>query len=1030
MRQTRRRHFESNPELDDLRFEDYSHLFPGLPAFLPDDALLRNLGGHTGPMVDHDFGNQGQAAVRAAGMTFLGQFITHDISFDKLSSVSKPQSPEELRNFRTPALELDCLYGAGPEESPELYDKRDKWLLAVGRNDAGKYNDLIRDEDGNAIIGDVRNDENMITAQLHLAFVKFHNAVVAHLREAGSPPGKALFDEAQRIVRWHYQWIVLHDFLPQIVDKKVIEDVLANDRKFYLPGDHVRVPVEFSGAVFRFGHSIVKPHYVMNDVFGGGVLHQLLGRKPVKEKEVVQWHNFFWLDPAKTVQLGRRIDTKIAAPFFHLPEHLIPGVPVRSLPLLTLLKGKLFGMPSGQAVAQRMGYTPYTQQQLGLEGTGLTESPLWYYILKEADLENRGERLGSVGGRIAAEVLIGLLQKDPNSFLTSTPDWKPVLPSAIPGHFSIEDLLRFAGVADNKEDQATGRDIKKRRKRQKKYLKKFKHVKVHNPLTHGRWDILHYDSQIEAVHMSLLPTKKVLYYSGFRVAEAVETETRIWNPKDGDIKKPVTFGDIFCGGHCQTSTGNLLSTGGTMEYRNLPPLGPRLVRLVRPLAPILAKLFGSNPRFVIRFAGPTYLYLFDKDKEEWQFVGDMIGGRWYPTNTLLPNGKVLILSGTDEAGGFGNSEVYAAINRRIEVYDEETGLEHVGDIPDFGAEAHHHAQGGDAHQHEHGAEGHMHDSGVPFVAIAEGPEEAGFPTVYPRMFVLPLKPGEEVKYPRGKAFCAGYGPETKMLNLKTWQWEHVGNIKHQRQDGCAALLPLKPPHYDARIVHFGGSTTGGLEGVAMGTAEMIDFSEDEPEWRDMPPPLGRRLNGVFTILPNGKILAYSGNATGKFDDANHKAELYDPEMNAWSYAAEQRIARGYHCTGVLLADGRVLASGTTPLGKYELGMEVYYPDYCFKGPRPVILSTPEEVRHNAEFDVQYEWSWDIRKAVFIAPGSMTHAFDMNQRMIELEFEILEDKVLRIRAPRDAHVAPPGYYMLFILSGHDVPSKGEFIRIAF
>ena len=209
---------------------------------------------------------------------------------------------------------------------------------------------------------------------------------------------------------------------------------------------------------------------------------------------------------------------------------------------------------------------------------------------------------------------------------------------------------------------------------------------------------------------------------------------------------------------------------------------------------------------------------------------------------------------------------------------------------------------------------------------------------------------------------------------------------------------------------------------------MIDFSVATPQWEEIQSSHGKRVNGAFTMLPNGKLLAYSGNATGRFIDPNHKVELFDPETNQWSFAAEQRIPRGYHCTGVLLADGRVLASGTTPLGKYELGMEVYYPDYCFKGSRPVIITTPEKIKHNDEFEVKYEFSWDIHRVVFISPGSMTHAFDMNQRLVELEFEEKEGKILKIKSPKDGHVAPPGYYILFILSEHNVPSTGEFIRI--
>jgi hypothetical protein len=296
------------------------------------------------------------------------------------------------------------------------------------------------------------------------------------------------------------------------------------------------------------------------------------------------------------------------------------------------------------------------------------------------------------------------------------------------------------------------------------------------------------------------------------------------------------------------------------------------------------------------------------------------------------------------------------------------------------------------------------------------------------MFVLPLTDEEKEKYPQGKAFCAGYGPETKMLNLATWEWEHVSNLAFKmRRDGCAVLLPLKPPYYKPVVLHFGGSIKNGLKAIATDTAEIIDLQGKKPEWCPIHPAYESRVNGVALFLPDGKILAVGGNSTGRFEDPVHRAETFDPETMQWTHVAEQVIHRGYHSTALLLADGRVLSSGTTPLGKHELGMEVYYPAYFFKGGRPIIIEVDKKVTYNQEFRVKYEFSWDIQKAVLISPGSVTHAFDMNTRMVELEIIGNSKKTLVLKAPKDAHIAPPGFYMLFILSEHEVPSEAVFIQ---
>ena len=1045
---------DSTPISDknDLKYDDYSRLFPEPHDFDPSEELLRELGSKQGPLVDRSAAKEGDAKVRSAGITFLGQFITHDISFDKKSSLSEKSDIEDLKNYRTPRLELDSLYGMGPQDpqSQAFYDENDSALLKLGSNDAGKPNDIPRTPDGTPIIGDERNDENVVLSQLHLAFIKFHNAVVKQLRDEGVDQERNVFDEAQRIVRWHFQWIVLHDFLPQIAKRSVIEKIMENGRRFYLPQSRLTIPVEFSAAALRFGHSIVKPHYIINDIAGGGIFHQMIDHKKddskyqqsgkayhgILEQNAVQWKFFFWLDPSERTQLGRRIDTKIASNLFALPHHVLGDShhEINSLPTLTLLRGKFLQLPSGENVASAMDLESAYSYKKDPALEGLDGSPLWYYILKEAEIQTGGERLGDVGSRIVAEVLIGLLQEDPESFLNQEPDWRPSLPSAIPGHFSIEDLLRFSGAATAKEDQANDPDTERAKKRLARYQKKYAHIQQKDPLVFGRWDILPYDSQIEAVHMALLPTGKVLYFSGFRVTEAINTETRTWNPVDGDIKKPTTYGDIFCSGHCHLEDGRVLCTGGTMEYRNLPNIPPWLVRLLKPittprLVRFLARFQGDTP---MSFAGPTYLYIFDHEREEWDFVGDMKGGRWYPTNTRLPSGAMLLISGTDEAGGIANTNVYPDINRRIETYDPENGLQYLGDIPEFERHMHHHDHAGN--QNPDGTP-HGHDRGDG-LRIIEGDDDS-FPNVYPRMFVLPVPDAIKDKYPKGRAFSAGYGPDTKMLNLENWEWEDYGTLGEIRHDGCAVMLPLRPPNYDAQILVFGGSKHSALEAEAKKSAQLIDFgaetdSETKAQWEDVKPAFNGRVNGAAVLLPNGKVFACSGNETGRFLSPNHKCELFDPVEHEWTLAAEQMIPRGYHCTAVLLQDGRVLASGTTPFGNHELGMEVYYPEYSFKGSRPVIVELQDQIHYESEFDIQYEFSWEIERAVLISPGSMTHAFDMGQRFIELEFEKTSKSynALKAIAPPDEHVAPPGYYMLFLLSEHGVPSSvGQFIRLS-
>lgn len=445
----------------------FGRLFPTLPPFAADspklqEALLK-LGEPGGIMDPGNDANLDNPDI-AAGFTFLGQFIDHDLTFDPTSSLERQNDPESIQNFRTPMFELDNVYGSGLAATPHLYDSspqnRGKFLIEkLDPSDPNSKDDLPRSSQNVALIGDPRNDENTIVSQLHLAFLKFHNAVVDKLTLGGTEPSQ-IFSEAQRLVRWHYQWIVLHEFLPHIVGKDMVQDVLQNGRRFYDWRNEPFIPVEFSVAAYRFGHSQVRPGYGVNDGFGAAIFdatqdpnnpdpNDLSGGKRAARR-FVKWSNFFKID-GSTPQISKRIDTTLSGPLFKLP-FIPPNLPrnPQSLASRNLLRHLTFSLPSGQAIARAMRVRPLDSKELADVaelGAGLErKTPLWFYILREADKRADGKHLGPVGGRIVAEVFIGLLEGDRMSFLSQEPDWRPNL-GMTEGEFSIVDLLKFAGVA-------------------------------------------------------------------------------------------------------------------------------------------------------------------------------------------------------------------------------------------------------------------------------------------------------------------------------------------------------------------------------------------------------------------------------------------------------------------------------------------------------------------------------------------------------------------------------------------------------
>jgi hypothetical protein len=464
----------------------YSRLFPARPASKPGSDLEKGLIDLARQMRD-DEGAKGDSDI-VAGYTYLGQFIDHDLTLDITPLDRVTDKVEHTQNFRTPLLDLDQVYGGGPNISPFLYRKpgsdspqgAERFLLgptkesrvvtATGQSVMlpSSCNDLPRNSQGTALVGDARQDENLILAQLHIAFLKLHNYVLDHPETLSAPYCniEPRFDAARRLVTWHYQSIVRHDFLKSILDPDVFSQLDRHAYKSLIrrSSEDFQIPVEFSAAAFRFGHSMVRHEYHYNFWHGeppANLLDDLFqhtgfgepGCVPLPADWVIDWNRFFKVRDAFHFETTRKIDTRIAEDLFRLPSAHIRAFSAVSnpktafapdppeLPVRTLLRGARMGLPTGQNVGRKvLRLEPKTrilkagEIASGPHGPTLTQygfdhnTPLWYYILKEAEVIGSGKRLGPIGSRIVADVIVAALRADPKSYVNvAGSDWRPTL---------------------------------------------------------------------------------------------------------------------------------------------------------------------------------------------------------------------------------------------------------------------------------------------------------------------------------------------------------------------------------------------------------------------------------------------------------------------------------------------------------------------------------------------------------------------------------------------------------------------------
>lgn len=431
----------------------------------PEDFLLGVLGRSEGTMLDD---NQVESASTPAGFTFFGQFIDHDITF----MLSPPRVGEEIdlnlvRNRRTPRLDLDSVFGRGPFDPTcaALYypDTLELRLSENGR-------DIIRtgSRPEGRLIGDPRNDENLIVVQLHVAFMRLYNHFI---QQQPSPRGETEYLAARMLTVQHYQHYILNEYLPTIIGKDAVDAARKRGASRYMEASTASnvpflMPVEFAFGAFRFGHTQLRDGYALNADTGrplfnvevrgqNGSPGDLTGNQPVTDNLVIDWSLFFFnpASPPAQGNMSRRFDTKLSRSLHRLRPPSINDLPI-SLAERNLRRGRSALLPSGQKAARminqidpnaqifeiprdQLGFSDEvlrTQEELTAAGSVTVDirdnTPLWYYILREAEMPQDqggggGQKLAGVGAWILAETFIGLMLNDPESVLS-----KPFTPAA------------------------------------------------------------------------------------------------------------------------------------------------------------------------------------------------------------------------------------------------------------------------------------------------------------------------------------------------------------------------------------------------------------------------------------------------------------------------------------------------------------------------------------------------------------------------------------------------------------------------
>lgn len=514
-------------------------------------------------------------------------------------------------------------------------------------------------------------------------------------------------------------------------------------------------------------------------------------------------------------------------------------------------------------------------------------------------------------------------------------------------------------------------------------------MSTQNPLKEGSWEIIKPRFKYNPVHIALLHTGKVLTFGG--------------SGNDPDKLKEWNKPEIFEPDYTGKTDGKIYEITNDGIQGDIFCVGHAFLpdgKLMIAGGTFQYDGIFGKPFPLIPFWGLEHTYIFDPENLSWTRVKNMRHGRWYPTCVMLPNGKIAIFAGLSKLPPW----VILPFN---EIYSPEENK---------------------------------------WECISGGTR---FLPLYPRIHLLP----------NGELFYAGsynthltfpfslWGFKIATFSFieKRWKELHYPEELH-RQEGSTVLLPLLPEEkYVARVILIGGGDTLGNN--ATETVEMIDFSDENPQYQTIESMKNKRYYVYPVILPDQNVLVVGGKtghgghsimheckemAPGELEhnpDAVLNAELFITKERRWETLAKMKVDRLYHANAILLPDGRVMAAGSNPMRKCEeKRIEIFSPPYLFRGERPTISNCPKWIDYGNTFEIETPDANDIMSVAFIRSSATTHCLNPEQRYVGLEFDKKNSNTLSVKVPTNRNVLPPGYYMLFIVNEKGIPCIASFVRV--
>lgn len=359
------------------------------------------------------------------------------------------------------------------------------------------------------------------------------------------------------------------------------------------------------------------------------------------------------------------------------------------------------------------------------------------------------------------------------------------------------------------------------------------------------------------------------------------------------------------------------------------------------------------------------VYLFDPSTEQWVRQPDSPLGRYYPTSTRLADGRVIVAAGTQIDG--------KTKNPTVELYTPPSAGQAVGTLEVVGP-----------------------------------PHVTNF---YPLQWLMPDGNLLQVD-----------GRKNYSMNTNTWQWSTLPQLQVGNGAGSAGMILPGPPSGSSKVLVVGGLKSG----AALTSTQRFDYANKAGGWKYGTPMPTSRAHMNLVQVPDGTAYGIGGNSSGLYNVGQPQTMHYDPANDTWTNMAVQSPRRGYHSTAVLLPDGRIMSAGDTGSGGGKTLIDFYSPPYLFHGARPAITSAPAQLGYGDSFDIGTAGPTATR-AVLMAPGSTTHAVEMNARHVELAITSTPSG-LTATAPAGATLAPPGYYMLFVLSADGTPSVASWVHL--